>query len=171
MEDGFVIIKGFSGYKVNNKGVVVSLIKKKPGTFTSKEHEIKRMLSKNGYEYIRIKSDNNGSKKLLIHRLIAIYFLENKCEYKCVNHKNGIRNDNRIENLEWCSYSQNSKHGYDSNGRKNPLRKLTEEEVKNIKSELIEYKYGTGIKLAKKYNVSKYIISLIHKNKTYKSVI
>lgn len=46
------------------------------------------------------------------HRVIATTFLSNPNNLKDVNHKNGIKSDNRVENLEWCSRSQNQKHAY-----------------------------------------------------------
>lgn len=161
-------IKGFDNYEISNYGNVKSLIVNSPGTFTSIEYNLKRLIRNNGYEYYSLKNNNNKFKKLSIHRLIAEAFIENKENKLCVNHKNGIRNDNRIENLEWVTYSENSFHGYNSNGRINPRRNLTENEVIEIKKELINYKYGMGLYLAKKYNVSKWIISLIKNNKTYK---
>ena len=49
-----------------------------------------------------------------VHRLVALYFLENPNKYPDINHKNGIKDDNRAENLEWCSKSMNMRHAYDT---------------------------------------------------------
>jgi hypothetical protein len=160
-------IQGYEGlYQISNLGRVKSLPKKSPGTNTTKTSYLKHCF-RCGYQYVSL-SNNGKSQKQMIHRLLAIHFIENPDQKKCVNHKNGIRSDFRLENLEWCTHSDNSKHGYVSNKRKNAKRKLSENDVFLIKEELKNYKYGDGVRLAKKYNVSTFIISLIKVKKCYR---
>lgn len=74
--------------------------------------------------------------------MVAIYFLDNKENKKEVNHINGIKNDNRIENLEWCTSSENTKHSYKIGLQKKGNHKLTNEDLNFIKenSSLKSYK-------------------------------
>ena len=60
-----------------------------------------------GYVTMTIKK-----KQVKAHRLVAKYFVENPLNKNQVNHKNGIKNDNRAVNLEWCSHEENMKHLY-----------------------------------------------------------
>jgi hypothetical protein len=65
----------------------------------------------NGKGYLRIKlTKNNKSKRIMLHRIIAEAFIENKHNKPFINHINSDRKDNSIENLEWCTQSENVKH-------------------------------------------------------------
>ncbi len=71
-----------------------------------------------GYVYIGINfCDKKISKR--IHRIVAETFIPNPNNYSIINHKNDIKHDNRVENLEWCNVSQNTKHTYDNGLSKN----------------------------------------------------
>lgn len=68
-----------------------------------------------GYFYVFL-SKNGKEKRFYVHRLVAKTFLPNPENKPYVNHKNGIRNDNRVENLEWVTQSENELHKYKTLG-------------------------------------------------------
>jgi len=90
-------------YQVSNLGNVKSLNFKN----TWKEKLLKLQYDK--YRYLTCWINQKSFK---VHRLISMAFIPNPENKKCVNHKNWIKYDNRLENLEWNTYSENSKHSY-----------------------------------------------------------
>lgn len=84
-----------------------------------KREEIKStpVFGNGGYCQLMLYKYNIG-KMFQVHRLVCMAFLPNPNELPCVNHKNGIRTDNRLENLEWCTYSENMRHAIDVLGKK-----------------------------------------------------
>ena len=115
-------IKNFEGYyQVSNFGRVKSVardidIVKKNMRYIIKWEEkiIKPNKLKTGYNIVHLRKDNKRYG-LTIHRLVAVAFLYNKNKSYKVNHKNGIKTDNRVENLEWCNCFENMKHAYENN--------------------------------------------------------
>lgn len=70
--------------------------------------------------YVSVSLGRAGGHEYL-HRLVAKKFVPNPDNKPCVNHKNGNKLDNRTENLEWVTYSENHKHAYRELGRTTPL--------------------------------------------------
>ena len=131
---------------VNNKSRVKPIEDKLNKLYSNNRGYLQAFISKNG-----------KGKKCLIHRLVAEAFLEmvdGKCQ---VNHKNGNKEDNRLENLEYCNNSENHQHAYNTGlrpkGELHHSSKLTDLDVQEIRD---IYKTGniSYFKLAKAYNVS-----------------
>ena len=109
-------------------------------------------------------TDYARNHKGRIHRMVAKTFLDNPLNLPEVNHENGIKHDNRVENLKWCTKSENEKHKVKM-GLHN-LAKLDAELVEQIRKEYKPRVVST-YKLAKKYNVSQGAIHQLIINKTW----
>lgn len=101
-------IEGYGGiYKVSNYGRIKNKNNKIIKTFN--KHGKKKYDPNNDYKKILLYKDKK-SKIYSVHRLVALAFIPNKKNLPQVNHKNGIKNDNRVENLEWCTNRENALH-------------------------------------------------------------
>lgn len=157
-------IEGYNGdYLVSDKGRILS---KKRGRVKY------RKLTKDSYGYYVLVLTNNGKRKhLKVHRIVAETFIENPDLKKSVNHKNGIKTDNRVENLEWMSFRENMIHAYDNNLIKSieetGVSKITMNEANQIRS-ILEQKMCTKKDISACYGISKSNINHIISNRIWK---
>lgn len=103
----------FDKYGVNANGEVCSF----DYNHTKKIKALKQYTDKDGYKYVFLVVGNKRYRRF-VHRMVLSTFVENPLNKPQVNHKNGVRNDNRIENLEWVTAQENCIHAYVFNGRK-----------------------------------------------------
>jgi hypothetical protein len=114
-------IQGFEGlYQISDMGRVKSIeraVTCGKGRRVVKERIKRPGMQNKGYVVYNLFKNSKCCPRLL-HALIAKHFIDNPNNYPEVNHLNGIKTDNRIENLEWVTYSMNIKHAYDTGLRK-----------------------------------------------------
>lgn len=121
-----------------------------------------------GYVRVHLRDSTRNEIKLL-HRLVLLSFSGSPPQGQSIaNHKNGIRHDNRLENLEWCNHSENNLHAFQSLNRQ-PVSnkgeaagraKLSDNDVLNIRHRYANEKISQQ-KLADEFNVSQNLISKI----------
>lgn len=106
-------IKGYEGlYQVSNLGNVLSLEKYiKTHNEERMQYRPSKLLKqhKNQFGYMKVWLWKDGKRKeFAVHRLVADAFIDNPNNKPCVNHLDNIRDHNSVDNLEWCTYKENS---------------------------------------------------------------
>jgi hypothetical protein len=157
-------VKGYEGlYKVSNKGNILIVRKKR-----------NQNLLKANNGYLLVDLYKNGIKnRISAHRLVAIHFLINSENKPQVNHINGIKFDNRAENLEWVTASENQLHSVNTGlkkivfGENCKYSKITENQALEIK---YGYKDFLQKDIAKIYNISRTTVIDIRKGRSWKHI-
>lgn len=134
-------------YEVSNLGNVRSIDRTveqvscqgTPCTRRLKGKQLKPKTTQFGYYSVNLYTVSSGRSDTFIHRIVAEAFIPNPEGKTQVNHINGIKKDNRIENLEWVTPSENVQHSYSigihkvSTGENHGLTKISEEDVRFIR--------------------------------------
>ena len=113
MKEEWKDIKGYEGYyQVSNLGNIKSFIYFNGHEYIYRERILKPQ--NNRYLTVRL-AKNKKVKQYTIHRLVAEYFISNEDKKPYVNHKDGNKYNNRVDNLEWCTAKENTQHAYNNN--------------------------------------------------------
>ncbi len=113
---GIAVIPSFPDYYISTAGRV----------YNSKTNKmISSYRTKIVYRYIYLKKKGKGFT-FLVHRLLGICFIPNPENKPEINHKNGIRDDNRLDNLEWCTHQENMQHAYRTGLKRVPFNMINQ---------------------------------------------
>lgn len=166
--ENWLPVVGYEGiYEVSDQGRVRRIVDCDNGYKTGRA--LKIIKDKAGY--LRFCLCRNGTeRKFLIHRLVAFAFLgKPPVDKQQINHKNGIKMDNRVENLEWVSPGENRRHAYKTglqvapHGEQHYNTKLAAADVLAIRAS----KGVTQKELAVKYGISHGAVSMIISHKRW----
>ena len=141
-------LKGYEGvYEISNEGELRRLPKR---TY------LKPRLTYDGYIQYRV-CMNGVTKGISAHREVAKAFIPNPENKETVNHKDGVKTNNNVDNLEWATRTEQTQHSYNL-GLKKPVhtnRKLTKEDVREIRTTYVKgsKEFGSGA-LSKKYGIT-----------------
>ena len=156
----FCTIKGFEDYEISKIGV----IRKKSNKYIKSQY-----LNDRGYYMVTL-TKNKKQYPVRVHRILAKCFIDRVYGKNIINHKDGDKLNNNIENLEWCTQAENMKHAIDMGltnnvGENNGMAKLNQEKVNEIKQLL---KNGnTQQSIADNYSVSRACIQKIKEGRTW----
>lgn len=157
--------KIYDGYVACNDGTIWS---------NKSNRELKCRDDKNGYYRFNIIFKGNHTT-LMMHQVICKAFKENPDNKPQINHVDGNKKNNHIDNLEWCTCKENIRHAYDSGlcdktkYGNHHLSKLKPEDVLYIKREL-KSKEKSLAELARMFNVSSHSIYCIKVGKSYRYI-
>jgi hypothetical protein len=163
---------GYAAYEISSDGETIRRLTDSPHRNFKAGHVMKQRLRLNGYKQIPLVNDDGKKKYLLVHRLVAAAFIGSLGD-KQINHKDGVKTNNAVENLELVSAKENMAHsievlGNSRAGERHRLAKLKDSDIPVI----IERKSRgeTCKSLARAFGVSPMAISLICRGKTWKHV-
>lgn len=115
MKEEWIPIPGYEGlYEISTNGNVKMLGRRKRlwhGAYTSVSPKIVSQYLVCGYKKVKLRNYDGETKMVSVHRLVAMAFLPNPNNYPQVNHKDEIKTNNCVDNLEWCTAKYNTNYG------------------------------------------------------------
>lgn len=171
MNETWQIIPNFPDYEASDNGRIRRYTN---GTNTSAGHILRPNMSPKGYLNLKLYRERQRFY-FSVHRLIAFTFLSDTYfENAQINHKDGNKANNCVENLEWCTAKENKQHsikvlGHDHNGENSPNTLLTNEQVLEIHKLLMEGCSSTMIRQS--FQISKSVVSRIRRRIAWGTVL
>lgn len=170
-------VKGYEGfYQVSSTGQVLS---RSLGGWKVRQKPKLLKPNKNASGYFAYKLSKGSNSKpwnVLAHRLVALNFLDNPNSLPQVNHKNGNKTDNRVENLEWVTRLENMRHSWANGFHRSPRgaaahhAKLTVEQVEQIK-ELLKQPHANMAAIGRQFGVTCTHVSRIRSGTHWKPIV
>ena len=154
-------IPNHTGYRVSNYGRMISCVGRG-------QRILKQSNGSHGYKVLKL----GVGQVYSVARITATVFISNPLNKPEINHRNGIRHDNRIENLEWCTHKENMIHSVKTGLRKYENIKKSKNLTRKEINEIFNYRqYNISIKLlAKHYKRSPTTISQVLRAVSYKDI-
>lgn len=166
-------VVGYEGlYEVSDLGRVKSLERKcsmGSGIRTVPERILSNCLDTKGYLQVNLYISNIRTT-WKVHRLVALSFIDNPESKETINHINGVKTDNMVENLEWSTQKENTIHAHKTglaNGVKGSNHYKTTLSEKDIFDIKYTFSKKTGIEVAKMYGISAGSVSAIRVGKRW----
>lgn len=140
------------------------------GNIRNHKTQLSHYVDHGGYYRVGIKLLSGVRRVNLVHRLVALTFLPNPKKKRTVNHKNCIKTDNRVENLEWATHQENTRHSFANNptnrtGSGHYASILSESDVRDIRK--YEYSYA---EYGRRYGVAENTILKVIRRQTWKHI-
>lgn len=150
-------IQNFERYMIDENGTICDT--------ENNNREICQWIDNVGYKQCNLYKDGKKYYRR-VHRLVAQTFIDNPCNYPQVNHINGIKTDNRVENLEWTTNSKNTLHGYQNNLYKHPKYTFVIDVYKKDSKEFLG-EFESIRSMSEKLNINrKTVTSILNNEKT-----
>ena len=174
MKEIFRDVPGFENYLISNHGRIKRKYRKikvlRGNTLYQKEQKerfLKPMSDKDGYLKVDLYKTPKIHGPMRVHRLVAMAFIDNSENKPFINHKDGIKYNNMLDNLEWCTASENSLHAHKNMFYRTHTTKIKPDEVLYIRA---NQDFMNCVQLGKMFGVTRATIAKILRGETHKYI-